>query len=446
MLSANFVATGPVRRFQGLAMSQENTLLNRAIRLYQEGRPSDAEKIFRQLLKSHPENHTAMSLRMGSASCSRLDFSRMASLICYDLNIPEGLFTLFLFRTFQGGAMYRIRITLGVFLVSLILSILPAAAENYPLIIRGKVTMQDGSPPPFHAGIERICSDYSGSRPGPLTDKNGEYLWRMDVDPMRTRSCVLRATHAGYVSSSIDISALNGYLDTMINLDPLVLTSVADDPYAIIIPEERIPLRAKSAVKAAMKALDANNYPEARRQFQAAVDADSKFSMGWHALGVLLERENALKEAREAFERAIKTDAKYLPPYMTLTHLCIRDKQWDHAAKTADALIKADKKRAYPDAYLHLAVARYGLNDFDGAVASVQEAVRLDPNHSRMPRVEYVYGRILQAKGDISGAREHIVRYLMLDKAAPDTDLIRQNLRSLDKNEVPERQAELEYP
>jgi hypothetical protein len=111
----------------------------------------------------------------------------------------------------------------------------PAAAENYSVILRGKVVMPDGSPPPFSVGTERICSDSSGSRPGPLTDDKGEYVWRMDVDPMRSRSCIIRATKAGYVSSSVDISALNGYLDTTIDLEPIVLTSESADPYIIII-------------------------------------------------------------------------------------------------------------------------------------------------------------------------------------------------------------------
>jgi len=340
--------------------------------------------------------------------------------------------------------MFRICVSLGIFLVSLISFIQPAAGENYPLIIRGKVTMSDGSPPPFRAGIERVCSDLAGSKPGPLTDKNGEYLWRMDVDPMRTRSCLIRATHAGYVSSWIDISGLDGYLSTTTTLDPLILTSLAEDPYAIIIRENDTPLKIKSAVKAAMKALDTGDYLEAGRQFQAAVAAAPKFALGWHALGVVLERKNALKEAREAYEHAIESDAKLLPPYMTLTHLCIRNKDWECAAQTADALIKADKKGLYPDIYLHRAVARYGMNDFDGASASVQEAIRLDPNH-KMRRAEYVYGRVLLAKGDVDGAREHISRYLELDKNAPDADLIRQNLQTLGK-QTREREAELEYP
>ena len=60
--------------------------------------------------------------------------------------------------------------------------------------------MPDGSPPPFTAGIERICSDAAGSAPGPITDKKGEYLWRMDVDPLRSRACFIRATHPGYTA------------------------------------------------------------------------------------------------------------------------------------------------------------------------------------------------------------------------------------------------------
>src|ERR1700694_2065432 len=103
-------------------------------------------------------------------------------------------------RAFLGGCLAA----------SFLVSVQPAAAEVYPLIIRGKVTMPDGSPPPFTAGIERVCSDAAGSAPGPVTAKKGEYLWRMDVDPLRSRSCFIRATHPGYTSTTIDTSALNG--------------------------------------------------------------------------------------------------------------------------------------------------------------------------------------------------------------------------------------------
>ncbi len=329
--------------------------------------------------------------------------------------------------------MATIRVILGTCLVaSLLFSIQPAAAATYPLILRGKVTMQDGSPPPFTAGIERICSDYQGSAPGPTTSKKGEYIWRMDVDPLRTRSCVIRATHPGYVSTSIDISALDGSTTTQVTLGPLVLTGQVADPYAVISSDSNVPSKARSAWKAAMKALDNGSIPDAAVQMQAAVTAAPKFAVGWHALGVAQERMDKLTEARDDYQHAIDADSKMFPAYVTLARLCLKTKDWQGAANAADALIKADKKKTFTEIYLHQAVARYELKDLDGAEASAQEAIHRDSDHL-IPRAEYVLGRILEAKGDAAGAREHISKYLDMDKKAPDADKIRTELQNLGK-------------
>ena len=45
--------------------------------------------------------------------------------------------------------------------------------------------------------------------PGILTDKKGEYIWRMNIDPLETRNCVVRATHAGYTSSEVEVSGVD---------------------------------------------------------------------------------------------------------------------------------------------------------------------------------------------------------------------------------------------
>jgi hypothetical protein len=315
----------------------------------------------------------------------------------------------------------------------------PAAAENYPLIVRGKVTMPDGTPPPFTAGIERICSDSQGSAPGPTTDTKGEYLWRMDVDPMRSRACFIRATHTGYVSTTVDVSALNGYTATVTTLDTLVLTGRSSDPYAIVSSDNNVPGRAQGPWKAAMKALDSSNFPEAAAQMQAAVAAAPKFAVGWHALGVVQEKQQKLAEARDAYEHAVEADPKMFQAYVTLARLCLKTKDWQGAAKAADALIKADSKKTIPEIYLHQAVARYGLKDLDGAAASAQEAIQ-----RKVPRAEYVLGRTLEAKGDAAGAREHITKYLEQDKATPDAELIRTHLQNMGKADSAGPEPELE--
>ena len=74
-------------------------------------------------------------------------------------------------------------------------------------------------------------------------------------------------------------------------------------------------------------------------------------------------------------------------------------------------------------------MARYAAKDLDGAATSAQEAIRL-----KIPRAEYVYGRILEAKGDAAGAREHISKYLEIDKNAADAQAIRTHLENLGKS------------
>ena len=332
------------------------------------------------------------------------------------------------------------RVFLGICLVATLVCLTqPVAAENYPLIVKGKVTMADGSPPPFTAGIERVCSDAAGSAPGPITDKKGEYLWRMDVDPLRSRACFIRATHPGYTSSTIDISALNGYTNTVTTLDTLVLSGRTSDPYSIVSNDANIPSKAGGPWKAAMKALDTSNFPEAATQMQAAVAAAPKFAIGWHALGVVQERLDKMSDARTAYEHAIEADPKMFAAYLTLTRLCLKTKDYQCAAKTSDALIKVDSKKTVPEVHLHLAVARYGLKDLDGAAASAQEAIQ-----RKIPRAEYVLGRILEAKGNAAGAREHMTKYLDTDKNAPDAELIRVHLQNVGKTDAGGAEPELE--
>jgi len=309
----------------------------------------------------------------------------------------------------------------------------PAAANTYSIIVKGTVVMEDGSPPPFTAAVERICSDSSGSAPGPTYNKKGEYIWRMEIDPLATRACVIRATHAGYVSTTLDVSGLDT-TKTMLTLAPLVLSAAVPEPYSINASESNVPSRSKSAFTQAMKALDAADFAEAGKLLQAAVAASPKFAQGWHALGVVDERLTKQADAKDAYEHAVESDPKLLAAYVTLARVCLKMKDWEGASKAADALFKADTKRTYPEIYLHRAVARYELKDFAGAQANAEEALRLDPRHKK-PRAEYVLGRILETKGDVVAAREHISKYLELDPNASDVDVVRAHLQGLGKPE-----------
>ena len=274
-----------------------------------------------------------------------------------------------------------------------------ATADTYPVIVMGTVTMEDGSPPPFIVSIERVCTPNYGDAPGPLTNKKGQWVWRMDIDAFASRSCVFRASHTGYASTTIDASNLNLAMhDTTLKVPPLVIAAVTADPYTIHLAGDEIPGRAKGPFGKAMKAIDARNYDEAIRELQASVAAVPKFADGWHALGVVYDTKEMPAEARAAYVHAIEADPKQLSSYVTLARLCVKTKDWQCALDNADTLIKVDTKHVYPEIYLHRAVAEYQLKNLPAAEDSAQEAIRLDPKH-KYPRSEYVLGRILEAKG-----------------------------------------------
>lgn len=319
----------------------------------------------------------------------------------------------------------------GLLAAFVCLLIQTAFGDSYPVILHGKVTMEDGSPPPVQLSMERVCSDGFGSMPGVLTDKKGEYIWRMNIDPLESRNCVIRASHAGYTSTTVEVSGVDT-THTTLDLPPIIIRAAAGDPYTLNFSDKGIAGHAMGDWKAAIKALDAQNLSEVGRHLEAVVAASPKAAQAWHALGVIDEKLNKTADAQAAYEHAIADDPKLLTPYVTLTRLCIKTKNWDCAAKTSDSLIKADTKHIYTEAYLHQAVARYELKDLNGAEESIQEAIRLDPKYAH-PRTEYVLGRILEAKGDLAGAKEHISKYLQLDPAPQDVELVRGHLDNLGK-------------
>jgi predicted Zn-dependent protease len=319
-----------------------------------------------------------------------------------------------------------------------------ARADTYPVILMGTVVMEDGSPPPFILTIERICTDSFGDAPGPLTNKKGEWIWRMEVDAFADRYCVFRASHTGYVSTTIDASNLNLELhDTTLKVPPLVISAVTADPYTIRLDGDDIPGRVKGPFGKAMKAIDARNYDEAIRDLQASVAAAPKFAAGWHALGVVFDTREMQAEARDAYTHAIEADPKQLPSWVTLTRLCIKTKDWPCAVKYADSLIKLDTKHIYPEIYVHRAVAEYQLKDLPAAEASAQEAIRSDKKH-KWARAEYVLGRVLEAKGDLNGAREHMMKYLELQPAAKDAEDVQAHMLGLGKPDKASAEPELE--
>lgn len=341
--------------------------------------------------------------------------------------------------------MIYIRLFVAICVVSCIPRLVPrAAAAAYEVVLKGTVVMRDGSPLPSGVGIQRHCDDVVGSAPGPLVSKKGEFIWHMDADSMATRSCYLEAALKGYESTRIDISSLDGFTSKVNELPPLVFSKTGGDPRVVKNGDEDVPTAAHSAWTAAIKADNAGDYAEFAAKLRAVVAAAPKFARGWHTLGIAYEVLLMDSEARDAYQHAIQLDPKMVVSYVTLAHMDVLVKDWQGAETAAQGAIKLDPKRTYLEVYLHQAVARYQLKDYAGAEASVKEVLGLPGKETS--RAEFVLGRILDAKGDSAGAREHIAKFLKENPKTPDADLIKGYMDVIGKPEAAGVNPDLELP
>jgi cytochrome c-type biogenesis protein CcmH/NrfG len=338
-----------------------------------------------------------------------------------------------------------IRLVVAICLICCIRTLIPpAAADTYEVILKGKVVMGDGSPLPSGIGIYRHCNDVQGSAPGPLAGKKGDFIWHMNADSMATRACTVEATLEGYSSTTIDISNFDGFTKKVYELPPLVLSKRGADPRVVKNGNDDVPVAAHAEWKAAMKAGDANDYPEFVAHLKAVVAAAPAFARGWHTLGIAYEVLQMPADARDAYTHAIQVDPKMVASWVTLSRMDVLVKDWPGAETAAKGAIKLDPRRAFPEVYLHQAVARYELKDFAGAETSVREA--LGQRGKETSRAEFVLGRILDAKGDYAGAREHIAKFLAENPKAPDAELVKGYMDLIGKPEAAGINPDLELP
>jgi hypothetical protein len=302
--------------------------------------------------------------------------------------------------------------------------------------------MADGSAPGKSVGTQRNCTDNQGTAPGPLTDKEGKFTWSMEVDYMRTRRCFIVGTLNGYESSQVEISNVNPATGVNVDLPPIKMTLKGSDPHQLGGDDKDVPGKGRAEWTTAMKAIQANDIPGAIAALKAATAANAKFALAWHDLGILLEFQRNNPEALEAYAKAIEANPKMMAPYVASTRLLVDAKDWPGVLKTSAGLIPLDKDRIFPEMYLHQAVAHYNLKDLAAAEAAATEA--LNPKAKRtFPRAEYVLGRILEAKGDAAGAKQHMSRYLELVPSAEDAATIKAHIDGIGKPGVAEPELEL---
>jgi tetratricopeptide (TPR) repeat protein len=336
--------------------------------------------------------------------------------------------------------------------------------QNRPIMLSGKVMMEDGTPPPELVLIERVCNGVA--RPEGYTDSKGRFNFQLgqnnallpdasmgsDVGTFGGRDigmggssrpgmnrgiserdllgCEIRAQLPGFRSSIVQLAGRRS-LDNP-DVGTILLQRLAKvDGFTFSATTAMAPKEAHKAFEKAQKAVKKKKLDEAESEYRKAVAAYPKYAVAWYELGRLLEFKKNNEEARNAFEQAIQADAKYINPYGNLARLAAMEKKWDDAAANSEKLIKLNPYVA-PEAYFVSGVAHLNLQKLDIAEEHTREAMKRDEK-SQNPRIIHLLAVILAQKRDIPGAAEQLRAYLKLAPNAPDAETLKQQLAEMEK-------------
>ena len=335
----------------------------------------------------------------------------------------------------------------------------PTSPEGpgHPIFLTGRVMTEDGTVPPGHITIERVCG--TTIRPEGYADLKGYFSFQLgastpDVfpdasvggglrgepgDPIGQRSgglserdlvnCELRARLAGYESQSIQLGtrrALDNPDVGTILMRPLgQSTGTTVSASTLAAP--------KDARKAYEKALDLEKkkkLPEAQADLEKAVALYPRYALAWSELGRIQAEQGQVDAARNSFNQSISADSKFVVPYVEMAALEYRARRWQELADTSEKAVSLDPFH-YPQIFFLNAIANYNLHNVDRAVESARRAQKLDVNH-QIPQISHILGVILAEQQNYAAAANEMREYLKFAPEASDAADVRTQIARLD--------------
>jgi len=331
--------------------------------------------------------------------------------------------------------------------------------EQRPIYISGNVRLADGTNPPDHVIIERVCQGVV--RPEAYTDSKGNFNFQLGArnsgmfydasvggfDPLSSSSgtgglnsqsgvnerdlngCEIRANLAGFQSDSIVLGFRRSLDDP--NIGTIRLRRLANvEGYTFSITTAQAPKDARRAYEKGLEYFNKRKWPDAERELTKAVAGYSKYAIAWHELGLTYQRQNKIDDAVRSYQEAVNADPKFINPYGQLAGLAAYEQKWENVVQYTTQMLKLNPFVA-PDIYFFSALANYNLQKFDVAEGHAREAATRDTQH-KIPKINQLLGVILAEKQDYSGAAENIRLYLKFSPDATDADTAKRMLADIE--------------
>jgi tetratricopeptide (TPR) repeat protein len=250
-------------------------------------------------------------------------------------------------------------------------------------------------------------------------------------------NCELRASYPGYRSDLVELGNRRPMDDP--NLGTIVLHRLAEVKGSTIsLTTAMAPKPAHKSYEKGLEAAKKGKFEEAEKQLSEATGVYPKFALAWFALGQVQQRQNEAGAARKSYQAAIAADSKYVSPYEQLALLAAQEANWEEAANYSKQAVDLNPVE-FPGAFWYGAIANYNLKKLPEAEKSANALVKLDTTH-RYPGAQKMLAEIALEKRDYADAATHLRTYLELAPKAKDADALKQELLKIEEARTAEKQ------
>jgi hypothetical protein len=252
---------------------------------------------------------------------------------------------------------------------------------------------------------------------------------------VKYEGCVVRASVAGFRSSSITLTIRNLRDDP--NLPTITLSPEGrGGGTEISTTTHGAPANAMKAFEKAREDWLDQNPGSAEKNLKKAVQLYPAFAQAWLQLGELQETSD-LQAAKDSFAKATAADPQFVLPYEQLAGLAAQAQNWQGTLDNTSRALDLDPNGT-PQLWYYDAMAKFQTGKNDAAAASAAKALAIDPRHS-VQQDEYLLAVILIRKADYAGALQHMKSYLSYMPAGPHTDTVKQEIAQLERKVTPSK-------
>jgi tetratricopeptide (TPR) repeat protein len=321
------------------------------------------------------------------------------------------------------------------------------APVTAPVIVSGKVVVDDGAVPTQPVAVQRMCNGQA--RTMAETDASGSFQVDLNRDEQPSSAplplpsegtgpgqklgtdCELKFELDGFASRSVPLTGITSG-PSITNIGTVIIHRIARSSESIVSATAMaVPDKAKKEFEKGKQAESKGRWAAAKEKFKNALQRYPKFALAWLELGRLQVQQKEITAARESFQNAVSADSKLIDPYAELTNLAIEQKQWKDVVETTDHMLQVSDANS-PKIWFYNAAGNFNLGHIDQAEKSLMRGMRLDSEH-RVPQMEYLLGLVFARKRDYPAAAMHISEYLRLCPNAPDSAVARQQLDEFQK-------------